>query len=131
MVDKIIQDRICRNTDGRMLVVHSVDQMYGRRLYYIMDFANDRWCSVLDREAVNLYSSHPNYWDKSDLLPSGNGVDTCPGYSVLRDDVNLKSSPQRPVKMMDGDLLLVEYRGEVYSVRAINGQVDVSKMLSE
>ncbi len=131
MINKVIQDRICRNTEGRMVVVHSIDQMYGRRLYYIMDFANDRWCSVFDREAANLYSSHPNFWNKSDLLPSGVGVDTCPGYSILGDNIYLESSPQLPVKMMDGDVLLVDYRGEVYSIRAMNGQVDVLKMPSE
>lgn len=131
MVEKVIQDRICRNTGGRMVVVYSLDQMYGRRLYYIMDFANDRWCSVFNREAVNLYSSYPNFWDKSDLLPNGIGVDTCPGYSVLRGDVNLKGSPQLPVRLIDGDVLLVEYRGEVYSVYAKNGQVCVAKMHSE
>jgi hypothetical protein len=131
MINKVIQDRICHSTDGRMVVVHSIDQIYGRRLYYIMDFANDRWCSVIDREAANLYSSHPRFWDKSDLLPSGVGVDTCPGYSILGDNINLKSSAQRPLTMMDGEVLLLEYRGEVYSVRAINGQVDIAKMRSE
>ena len=132
MVDKVIQDRMCRNTGGRMVVVYSVDQMSGRRLYYVMDFANDRWCSVTLKEAANLLSSYPDVWQKKNLqMSSGVGVDTCPGYSILEDNVSLKISPQRPVRLIDGDMLLVEYRGEVYSLRATNGQVDVLKMPSE
>jgi hypothetical protein len=132
MVDKVIQDRMCRNTGGRMVVVYSVDQMSGQRLYYVMDFANDRWCSVTIRESANLLSSYPDFWQKKKLQSSsGVGVDTCPGYSILDDNVRPKISPQRPVRLIDGDVLLVEYRGEVYSVRAMNGQVGVTKMLTE
>lgn len=132
MVDKVIQDRMCRNTGGRMVVVYSVDQMSGQRLYYVMDFANDRWCSVTIREGANLLSSYPDSWQKTNLQSSSVvGVDTCPGYSILDDNVSMKISPQRPVRLIEGDVLLVEYREEVYSVRAMNGQVGVTKMLSE
>jgi hypothetical protein len=132
MVEKIIQDRTCRSTGGRMVVVYSLDQMSGRRLYYVMDFANDRWCSVISKEGANLFSSYPDVWDKHNLqISSGVGVDTCPVYSILEDHSSPKISPQHPVKLIDGEVLLFEYRGEVYSVRAMNGQVGVTKMLSE
>lgn len=129
MVDKVIQDRACRSTGGRMVVVYSMDRMYGRRLYYVMDFVNNRWCSAIDRDGANLYASYPDVWTEK-ALPSGIGVDTCPGYSILANNVRPKISPQRPVRLIDGDVLLVEYGGEVYSVRAMNGQVGVTKMLS-
>ncbi|MBN2594140.1 MAG: hypothetical protein JXA81_11585 [Sedimentisphaerales bacterium] len=130
MIDKVVQDRMCRSTGGRMVVVYSMNRMYGRRLYYIMDFANNRWCSAIDKEGANLYSAYPDVWTES-ALPSGFGVDTCPGYSILAKNVSLKISPQRPVRLIDGDVLLVEYRGEIYSVRAMDGQVGVTKMHSE
>jgi hypothetical protein len=130
VIEKVIQDRMCRSTGGRMVVVYSMERMYGRRLYYVMDFLNNRWCSAIHKDAAGIYSSHPDLWKESDL-PSGSGLDTCPGYSILEDNVCLKISPQRSVKMIEGDVLLVEYRGKVYSVRAMNGQVEVAKMLSE
>ncbi|WP_449258359.1 hypothetical protein [Chlorobium limicola] len=132
MVEKVIQDRMCRSTGGRMVVVYSLDQLYGRRLYYVMDFVNDRWCSVISKEGANLFSTYPDVWKNNNLqMSSGVGVDTCPVYSILEDHSSSKISPQHPVKLIEGDVLLIEYCGVVYSVRAMNGQVDVAKLLSE
>jgi hypothetical protein len=77
---------------------------------------------------ANIYSSYPDLWKESGMLSSGFGVETCPGYSILESNGNQQISPQHPVRMIDGDVLLVEYRGNVYSIQALNGQVDVAKI---
>lgn len=128
LVSKIIQDRICRNTGGRMVVVDSMDYMYGRKLYYVMDFVNNRCCSTYGREMANIYSSYPDLWKESGMLSSGFGVETCPGYPILESNGSRQISPQHPVKLIDGDVLLVEYRGSVYSIRALNAQLDVVRI---